>query len=352
MASRWATHCKSCGASVPAGGTVYWLGKGLGCRCEKCGPGSQAKPETPTATQPTSQPTRGGQSTRDSDNVFRYEFDGLLEAVQAARADTATSEENRCIIRRHMGEHYFNAKGEGPGDKWTNGYDYKRLEADAKNPPEHLLKAVDEMRAALVDEVAPPPTSRRRLRRGRDYGDDIDVDRFGARDPQMWNRIERERQPKRTVTIGVNLTVNCKQQAEELLWRGAAALALADAMTQRGINVAVTLFLSVNNPSSAVKRSVIRYQAKDPQQPLDVAGLTFAVCEIAWFRLVAATGQARLYPGTVCESLGGACDLPPADARTMDFLVEQTVCSRKAAEAWLRGAVGQFKESGNDSAAA
>ncbi len=172
----------------------------------------------------------------------------------------------------------------------------------------------------------------------------MDVDRFLARDPNLWNRIEREHQTKRTVTIGCNLGVNAGQAPEDLLWRGAAAMALGDVLTQRGLNVGIVLFASVVNPTSTVRHGVVRYQAKDPQMPLDRAGLAFAMCEIGWFRLIGAIGVSKLWPGKLSMGLGRAEKLPTADRAGMDFVVDNDVIGRTGADDWLRKAIQKTGE--------
>jgi hypothetical protein len=154
------------------------------------------------------------------------------------------------------------------------------------------------------------------------------------------------------VTIGCNLSVNCHIKPEQLLYRGAAALALADILTSRGFNVEIVCFDSRRDCSDVVERSVVRYVVKDHLMPLDVNAVAFAMCEIAWFRIVGAYGACRHFPGKVTDYLGSAASLPEADRKSVDFAIDADCLSREAAESWLKRCMGQVQAAPAESEAA
>jgi hypothetical protein len=149
--------------------------------------------------------------------------------------------------------------------------------------------------------------------------------------------MTRETTPKRSVTIGVNLTVHCGRRAEHLLWRGAAAAALADILTQRGVNVEVVAFWSISDMSNTIGKVVSRYIVKRADMPMDVGAVSVALAEIAYARLVALYGLARHVPGRLNEGLGRCESLPQQDRAGIDYLAEQDITDRPAAESWLHG---------------
>jgi len=119
-------------------------------------------------------------------------------------------------------------------------------------------------------------------------------------------------------------------------YRGAAALALADVLTRRGINVGITLFYSTKLPTDMVSQAVVRYSAKDPLMPLDISAVALAMCEIAFFRVICAIGSMRHFPGAVNKSLGVVTNLLQADHNSVDYMIDADVFGEQAAEAWLR----------------
>ena len=192
------------------------------------------------------------------------------------------------------------------------------------------------MRRQLMEEVAPPQSTRRKVRRNQDWGDELDAESVLVRSLNPWDRMTRENQPRRSVTIGVNLTVHCGQKPYELLWRGAAAAALADILTQRGINVEIVAFWTIEQMSSRCGKVVGRYIIKSADMPMDIGSVSVAIAEIAYARLVALYGLARHVPGVVKKSLGYCSALPEADRAGIDYYVDEKVTRREVAEEWLR----------------
>jgi hypothetical protein len=272
----------------------------------------------------------------DADGIARYEFGSVGEAVIDAMADYAQNDHNRELIRERISIHTA-----GGGDDWANYYNREKMLAAIANPPSALVEAVDAMRAELTAELAPPTTARRRVRHGQEFGDELDSDRWLVRDLAPWDRNVREMQPKRTVTIGVNLSVSAAQTAEELIYRGAAAVALADIITARGVNVGIVAFWTIEDMSTHCRKVVGKYVVKSPDMPLDLGAVTTALSEIAFARLVGLYGLARLIPGKLAQGLGCVAKLPAQDRRELDYFVDERITSREMAAGWLRKAMAK-----------
>lgn len=290
------------------------------------------------------QRTEGQQTSRnpvhrDADGIDRITFDSVGEAVIDAMADYAQNDGNRQFIESRLSSH-MNGR-----DVWANRYTRDKLLATIANPPQHLLNAVEDMRRQLVDEISPPVCTRRRVRRNQEWGDELEAESVLNRSLTPWERMTRENQPRRCVTIGVNLTVSSGHRAEHLLWRGAAAAALADILTARGINVEIVAFWTIGQMSSESRMVVSRYVIKRPDMPLDLGSVSVALAEIAYARLVALYGLARHLPGVLDDGLGVCEKLPAADRSGIDYLAESDITSRSAAESWLRASAIQ-QESG------
>jgi len=267
---------------------------------------------------------------RGADGIYRYEFGSVIEAVRDALDDYAQNDANAEYLRARQ------ARALSGRDRWANHFTHARFQRELANPSKRLLDAVDQMRAKLLDEVVVPDAPRRRVRRGQEWGEELDTDRWLACDLSPWERNVHESQPRRTVTIGCNLTVDGKAKPHQLLYRGAAALALADVLTRRGINVGIVLLYSTKHPTDMVNRAVVRYSVKDPLMPLDISAVALAMCEVAFFRVICAIGSMRHFPGAVNRSLGVVADLLQADYNSVDYMIDTDVLNEQAAEAWLR----------------
>jgi hypothetical protein len=271
---------------------------------------------------------------RDLDGVDRITFDSVGEAVIDSMADYAQNEGNRKMIAERLASHMSGY------DSWANRYTKAKLLSTIENPPRQLMEAVEEMRATLMSEVCPPQSSRRRVARNQEWGDELNAEHVLSRSLTPWERMTRENQPQRSVTIGVNLTVHCGQRAQHLLWRGAAAVALADILTQRGVNVEIVAFWTISRMSNESSMVVSRYMVKRSDMPLDIGAAAVALAEIAYARLVALYGLARHIPGTLDDGMGRCEALPEVDRVGIDYLAEATITSRDSAVAWLRNSAG------------
>ncbi len=115
------------------------------------------------------------------------------------------------------------------------------------------VKTVNMMAADLMKQAMPEPTApRRKSRWSDDDGDEVDNDRLRAGAP-FWRQSYRQvtRAP-RTITVAVNVSTAWDVRPEEILWRGAAAVALTKILESLGFGVELWAF---NNVSSGFEVS-------------------------------------------------------------------------------------------------
>jgi hypothetical protein len=292
--------------------------------------GSDAPQKAKTPAEIPASVERAVAATRDENGFHRVKHLSITDAVQDALRDYATNETNR--------EHVTGTQNKAltGNNEWGNYYTPEKFNAALQSPPQELLDAVTQLKDELVGELALPTQARRRVRRGLDHGDEITADRWLDRDPNCWERSVRELTTRQVVKLAVNLTVCGLASPKQLLYRGAAALALADVLTERGHNVEITLFGTASRMTPAVNVIVSEYVVKATDMPLDIGALTFAACEVAFFRIIVACGTARHVPGTLApHRFGPPAPLPSAIAEPFDFVVDNDVISRSAAKAWL-----------------
>ncbi|MCL2646138.1 MAG: hypothetical protein FWD61_03920 [Phycisphaerales bacterium] len=363
--------CRACDKKVIKGEQA-WFAKHYGIRCPACGPhtdldaplpskrgkrsrsrgGGASSPRAKTvrraivvaANSPSNdQPLRRigftptyapaflkGLAERGPDGTDRLMWSSVSEVVEDGFADYAQCEDIRVAMNKlHMRHN---------GDAWSNGHTKDSLRKAISEPAPKLLCEIDAMREMFIGDLSIPTQPRRKIRRGQDWGDELDSLRFLAREPNAWERSVRESQPRRTLSIGVNLTVFWAQKPEELIYRGAAAIALADLLTQRGVNVRIVGVSVGEDVTSVVRKLVSFVELKRADMPLDISSLATAVCDIGFFRMVVAPAEFRHLLGRLSESMGtrGKQYLPGPDRMSLDYLVESGVTNREAAISWLR----------------
>ncbi|MCK6470861.1 MAG: hypothetical protein L6R28_03865 [Planctomycetes bacterium] len=357
-------RCRICGKAIAKGTEIYFR-KHFGLRCLDCGPHTDAderlpskrttartklrpKPApAPEPAKPQWTPFNGdgrfkpvddapGFNAKDraaregEDGIHRIEYGSVREIVEDALSDYAQTLSNQERLREIQAQAFTGS------NKWSNFFTREKLLDQVFSPAPELSLVVERMRERLVGMLDLPTRPRRKVRRGLDCGDELNVDRWLARDPFAWERVEKSPEPRRTLTIGCNVSVHFAITPEQLLYRGAAAVALADYLTQQGCNVGIALFKVSDEPTNLVREGVVRCDLKAPDMPLDLSAVTFSLCEIAFYRCAVVFAGARRWPGNLAKGLGAPITLPPQDRASVDFLIDSDVLGEDAALEWLK----------------
>ena len=352
------TKCRGCGRAVAKGETCHFA-KHEGARCLACGPAGATPAPEPPAPPPEKPAPRRPKKTpvpkrapaprqlpapltcppavRGTDGFHRWQWDSVADLVADAFGHAAAqSATNVVLIAQSI-------RG-ASGGKWANRQTAASLQKLVHEPDARLLAAIEAMREKLADEIKLPDAPRRRMRHGRADGDELDADRWLHRIPEAWDRCERVPQPRRTLEIFINLSVSCRQTPEELLYRGAAACALADLLSAQGRNVGICGFLVSDGMSRDSRKIIAKLRLKDPAMPLDMAAVATAACEIGFLRMAMMHATARHVPGELADAFGHPARLPDADADAADFVIGSEVRSKEAAVNWLRKAAERLAE--------
>jgi hypothetical protein len=300
--------------------------------------GSEPKSSPKSEPQPRPRTKQTGRAQNCLDNVDRWTWGSVGEAVVDALADYAQTPGNAELLRRKL-EKCLSGR-----DDWGHNYTRDRLLAELKAPPESLMSEVNAMRERMLDGVPLPTTPRRRVRRGQEMGEEIDSDRFLARVPEVWDRSVREPVARRNVCVGINLGLAWFEKPKALLYRGAAALALVDYLTGQGCNVELVAYNATALPTRGVAFGVAKVVLKSSNMPLDLSAVALATCEIAFARTIMYVGAMRHWPGQAIGGWGHVSRLPKQDAKGIDFQIGTDVKSREAAENWLKDCVKQAQE--------
>lgn len=219
--------------------------------------------------------------------------------------------------------------------------------------PEGAQRALS-LQGELQGEL-PAPVNRRRVRRWRDTGDELDYDRIlTGRPEEAWKRMERSATGLGagvTIEIVTTFGANSDKSSAQILWNGASCLALADLLENAGYSVGLTgVFVArCYGRYGRYGRDIdyiIAIELKRPGDPLDVNALAAAIChggifrvlgicaiELAPFDVGSGHGHhdstARVVPRLVEEQV-----LPP-----VQIILPERIYSKQAAVEALRKAV-------------
>ncbi len=157
-------------------------------------------------------------------------FDSVNDMMAAANFADSHTNPLATAKQRSVNKDRFKERLADEKSDWMIGItDAKSLENLFAKPPQWLLDAgtecLDTINAAVGSRLDAPIKRRRRV--GVEDGDSVNIDRFLVRSPEPWERMESHRDTTPIVTITVDLATSARQSREELLWRGAAAVATA-----------------------------------------------------------------------------------------------------------------------------
>jgi hypothetical protein len=189
--------------------------------------------------------------------------DRAFQAGRRRRDDAALRSSSRFIGRSFEGWADVVAK---VGQYWPEGLDL-----------------VQEMLFELrnVTGQARPRSRVRRSRWSADDGDEIDVDRLRAGQDCWRQMVREEHDAPQTLCLVFSLYTSARRKSEEVLWRGAVAIILADLLEACGYRVELW---AVNYCTSGYRDGSSAFQAvrlKASESPVDIASLVNGIA--GWF---------------------------------------------------------------------
>lgn len=211
-----------------------------------------------------------------------------------------------------------------------------------------VLKALAEL------DVPAPVSVRRRLARA-DQGDEVDIHAVnrGNLETAWTTRRRRHARGSTTVRLIVQLNLLESMQFEQLFWRGAAVVRLADALTAAGYSVEVVGAIASYNVGGIDDGTFLAtVMLKEASTPLDIESLAGTVCNAGFHRLFGF----RLYfalapdrhpnPGAARSDVNGdiIAEAKPADG-VATFVTPYALTSPEKASAWAAGCVAALDAS-------
>lgn len=203
--------------------------------------------------------------------------------------------------------------------------DWEDIVEACKHAKQEDLQTIQGMMNEIAGADVPSPTNRKRRRiRSEDGGDDIDYDRLHGGESEFWiDTIRKQVSGTQTLTIMVNVAGSRDVPFNDLFWRGAAAVALADKLENAGYRVEIIaasllthLYMKRKNSKRGEGYSFISTRLKEAQDPLDIDAL--AVATSGWFfRSVHFQGHA-VCGKPLIEHIGYPCHLRETDSKVQE----------------------------------
>ena len=160
------------------------------------------------------------------------------------------------------------------GEVWTEG-----------------LAVVERMLVDLEKAELPPPQSiKRRQRFSADNGDEFDYDRFKSGQDAYWRSSGRDKMiGNPIIKIVVNISGNCNVNPMDLLWSGAASIALTEILENAGYRVELWAATTGSKCFLNGNRYTTFTCLKESTDPVDTAAIVNGVS--GWFFRTAIIGM-------------------------------------------------------------
>lgn len=164
---------------------------------------------------------------------------------------------------------------------------FSSLRTMINEPWKDGLEVIEKFAKKLLEKPLPQLKERKRRIKFSDDGDEVDLDRLRA-GQEFWRKSSRDDiAGPATVTIVTDLSTNSGVEAKDILWRGAAALAAAKVLEDKGYSTEIwatcgsRLYWQSKNYEKAHQKVMSAFLLKKTSDPLDVSSLSSFVS--GWF---------------------------------------------------------------------
>lgn len=337
----FASKCRACGATIAKGTAAYFDPSGTRGQKMMCvGCGSASGRKSPAAPAPTAAPTqtawgRDCDASETSPRVdrsgkqMRIRFDSVEHIVACATRGASKNPANDRMISDHHGDRLERG--------FFNGVGFSNLAQRVREPMPEIVSEVEKVVAKYhADNVAQVERPMRRRRRGLNDGDEIDSDRFLARIPEMWERVERVPVQSRVVKIAVNCTLASNKGWREMMWRGAAAFILAEALAARGVSVEIVGVRAVRDLTEDNEGYVAEFPVKASGEMLNFRDLVTVLCDPGFTRAGGMNACARCAKGRIADGWGWPLR-SVAGMVEADYLIDYEMLGDAEVARWVNG---------------
>lgn len=218
-----------------------------------------------------------------------YIYDSLEELIETSWQTTSES---------IVGEHVYFSHDDFIGRKFR---DWDHVLAGIHTPWAEGLDILDRMLGDLDAAAIPQPVSRKRRTKFReDDGDELDYDRLrSGQDAWRTTRRASTRGPQ-TVTVMVDVSSASRVDHADILWRGAAAIALTQRLEEAGYRVELWAVNHTRELWNGKIAAVLAVCLKRPSDPLDrstlIAGVSGWAYRTIWLRALCGDGSREISP--------------------------------------------------------
>ncbi len=243
------------------------------------------------------------------------QFDGPLHLVESIR-----QVEQDQSVREEFAERSFH------GCPWEIKNVDGLRSALTKTWAEGIAKVEQTVRELSGIDL-PEPKIRRRAKAWSEDGDEVCLDRLERGQP-CWRTTKKKPMPaSKVITLAVGVAASAMYSAEDLAWRTASAVALADLLEPLGFACEIVAYRYSGGMYVDGRDSLIMVPVKEASSPLDIGTLVSTLspwfCRTAFFACGRIGGPVKEHQGSVLKVSGSpfAMNYFPGEVYVLDSVV-------------------------------
>lgn len=236
---------------------------------------------------------------------------------------------------------------------WNGGKNADCVAKDLLSPMPETADTLATGEALFNSEDWATEKPKRKLKRRLEDGDEIDIDRWREREPDMWEETKKVKGPRFGVRIGVNVATSAHVKKEGFKWRTSAVIAMLRMVEDLHIPCEVVCYEQTCGLADYRGESgemilnmgmTLEFPAKRAEHLLDVDLLAYVLGDQSFFRVGILGGEIlalkekwgeRVY---LNSSLGSPREW--ADAAANEFILSRACLTKEIAEKEIQ----RFKE--------
>lgn len=156
----------------------------------------------------------------ENKRLVRFYFDGVDDVMKTAgRWNTSENEHVRRFAMNY--DDCFNRP-----DHWNGMHTLDMVSQELLKPTQKMNGVIDSGESLFTSEDWATSKPKRKIRRRLEDGDEIDIDRWREREPDMWEDSHKVKGPRFGVKIGVNIATSAHVNEDGFKWRTSTVVAI------------------------------------------------------------------------------------------------------------------------------
>ena len=176
---------------------------------------------------------------------------------------------------------------------WNGMKNMEMVEADLLKPTPETAANLKTSQALFDSEDWATEKPKRKLRRRLEDGDEIDIDRWRDREPDMWEETRKTKGMRFGVRIGVNVSTSASVEKEGFKWRTSTIIAMLSIVEELNIPCEVMCYEHCNNVADLTYdgnryfgcKLEVSFPVKRQEHLLDVDLLAYMLGDQSFFRV-------------------------------------------------------------------